>query len=214
MNWGGSMAFPHRFEADRKKEQFLTSPYGDMMILDFAREAVQSERLGQRGVVDLLLISLSCTDYIGHAFGGNSHEMIDHLIRLDQALGSFIGEMEKIVGKGAVVVVLSADHAGLPLPEYLTTIEHRSARRILTQKELNPKIEELDRRLQRELNTKEHIILSNAFLNYAAARKAHVDSITLEQRVRAGLLNIDGIADIYCQFFSGERGSKRRRFHA
>ncbi len=197
MKWGGSTAFPHRFEADKKREQIVRSPYGDMMTLDFAREAVRSEKLGQRGVTDLLLISLSCTDHVGHAFGPNSQEMADQMIRLDRSLGSFIADMEKGLGKGKILVALSADHATLPLPEYMTTIERRFGRRIHPQKEINPKIEELDRTLQREFGTTEHIIQSDAFLNYAAAASANFDSVALEHRVREGLLKIDGIADVY-----------------
>jgi predicted AlkP superfamily pyrophosphatase or phosphodiesterase len=195
MKWGGSTAFPHRFQDDKKREQIVTSPYGDLMTLDFAREAVRSEKLGQRGVTDLLLISLSCTDYVGHAFGPNSQEMADQMIRLDRSLGSFIADMEKRLGRGSILVALSADHAVLPLPEYLTTLQHKPGRRILPQNEINPKIEEFDRTLRREFGTTEHIIQSDAFLNYAAA--ANVDSVALEHRVREGLLKIDGVADVY-----------------
>jgi predicted AlkP superfamily pyrophosphatase or phosphodiesterase len=197
MKWGGSTAFPHRFEAEQRREQIVTSPYGDMMTLDFAREAVRSEKLGQRGVTDLLLISLSCTDYVGHAFGPNSQEMADQMIRLDRSLGSFIADIEKGLGRGNILVALSADHAILPLPEYMTTIQRKIGRRILPQKEINPKIEEFDQTLQREFGTTEHIIRSDAFLNYAAAARANVDSVALEHRVKEGLLKIDGIADVY-----------------
>ena len=94
MKWGGSTSFPHAFLADKRNEQIISSPFGDAMVLDFALEAVKAENLGRRDVPDLLLVSLSCTDYIGHAFGGNSHEMIDQMIRLDRALGEFIANVE------------------------------------------------------------------------------------------------------------------------
>lgn len=193
----GSTSFPHAYKPDKKRAQLASTPFGDAMVLDFARSAVRSEKLGQRGVTDLLLVSLSCTDYVGHSYGGNSHEMIDQLIRLDRSPGDFIADMEKTVGAGNVFVALSADHAAMPLPEYLTTIKHKSARRVLVRKEIYPGIDALDRRLQKELGTTEHIIQSNAFLNYAVATKARVDSIALEHRVREGLLRIDGIADVY-----------------
>jgi len=51
--------------------------------------------------------------------------------------------------------------------------------------------------MQREFNTTERIIQLNAFLNYAAAASANVDSVALEHRVKEGLLKIDGIADVY-----------------
>jgi predicted AlkP superfamily pyrophosphatase or phosphodiesterase len=206
----GSTSFPHSYPGEKKKSLLPSGPFGDAMVLDFARSAVRSEKLGQRGVTDLLLLSLSCTDYVGHSYGGNSQEMIDQLIRLDRSLGDFIADMEKTVGAGNVFVALSADHAAMPLPEYLTTVNHKSARRVLVQKEIYPGIDALDRGLQKELGTTEHIIQSNAFLNYAAAMKAHVDSVALEHRVREGLLRIDGIADV---FFRREiiNGASRNR---
>lgn len=197
MKWGGSTSFPHAFLADKRNEQIISSPFGDAMVLDFALEAVKAEKLGQRDVPDLLLISLSCTDYIGHAFGGNSHEMVDQMIRLDRALGEFIVTVEKLVGPGNILFVLSADHGGMPLPEYQKTVQHKDARRILTTNEINPKIEALDVALQHEFKTTEHIIQSDAFLNYAAAAVSGIDSTSLERRVREELLKIDGITDVY-----------------
>jgi predicted AlkP superfamily pyrophosphatase or phosphodiesterase len=195
--WGGSTSFPHSFQADKRDEQIVNSPFGDLMVLDFALEAVKAEQLGQRGVPDLLLVGLSCTDYIGHEFGGNSHEMVDQMIRLDRALGDFIANVEKLVGPGNILLSLSADHGAMPLPEYRMTVQHKDARRILTATEVNPKIEALDLALQREFKTTEHVILSEAFLNYAAAAAAGIDSLSLERRVKGGLLKINGIADVY-----------------
>ncbi len=197
MKWEGSTAFPHLFRHSKKKSQLTSTPYGDAMILDFARDAVRSEKLGQRGTTDLLLLSLSCTDYVGHEFGGNSQEMVDNLIRLDRELGAFMDNLEKIVGQGTILVALSVDHASMPLPEYLETIEHKFARRVLLQNDVYPQIGALDKKLAKELGTDMHIIQSNAFLNYAAASKAQVDSIELERRVKVGLRRIDGIADVY-----------------
>jgi predicted AlkP superfamily pyrophosphatase or phosphodiesterase len=197
MKWGTSTSFPHAFQTDKRKEQIVTSPFGDAMILDFALEAVKAENLGQRDVPDILLVSLSCTDYIGHAFGGNSHEMVDQMIRLDRSLGEFITNVEKLVGPGNILLALSADHAGMPLPEYRRNVQHKDARRVLTTAEVNPRIQALDSVLQTEFKTADHIIQSDAFLNYAAAAASGIDSSSLERRVKDGLLKINGIADVY-----------------
>lgn len=197
MKWDGSTSFPHKFAADKKKDLFLTSPYGDMMVLDFALRAIQAERLGQRNVTDLLCIGLSSTDYVGHSFGSDSHEILDHLLRLDLALGKFLTTIEEIVGRKNILIALSADHAVLPLPEYLTLLKHQSARRIIFNRDLLPKIQEFDKLLRNELGVSKSLIETNGFLNYTAAAEAHVDSLTLEHRVRLGLTQIDGIADVY-----------------
>lgn len=194
--WEGSTTFPHPIPPERGNQLLASTPYGDLMTLDFVRAMVEAEKLGQRDVTDLLIISLSCTDYIGHSFGGNSHELIDQLLRLDAALGSFITDMELVVGTKNILIALSADHAAMPLPEYRATVERKPARRILVREEINPKLAAFDRELQKEFGTSESIIKGSAFLNYAVAARAGVDSLTLEKKVRQGALRIDGIADI------------------
>ena len=194
--WEDSRTFPHPIAPERRNQLLANTPYGDLMTLDFARTIVQAEKLGQRGATDLLFISLSCTDYIGHAYGGRSHELIDHLLRIDRALGAFITDMELAVGSGNILIALSADHAAMPLPEYRATIERKSARRVMVQNEIYPRIAEFEKELQKELNTTEPIIRSHAFLNYGAATRAGLDSAALEQKVRRGVMKIDGIADI------------------
>ena len=193
----GSTSFPHPFRADRKREQLAGSPFGDEMILDFARSAIASERLGRRGTTDLLILSLSCTDYIGHAYGGNSHEMIDQIVRLDRALGRFIADAEALLGRGAVLVALSADHAAMPLPEYLAGVRHVPARRIPISAVLHRGIDSLSRTLQALWRLQGPVIRSYAFLSYAAATAAGVDSLKLERKVREGLRGIDGVAEVY-----------------
>jgi predicted AlkP superfamily pyrophosphatase or phosphodiesterase len=197
MIWGVSSAFPHQFAFDKRYEQILTSPWGDMMVLDFARSALENEKLGQRAVTDLLCISLSCTDYVGHSFGPNSHEIHDHLLRLDLSLGSFLAYVDSVVGKSNVLYVLSADHAVMPLPEYLTKLKKETAKRVFLDKEILPKIAEVEKRLQSEFGTADWIISRYGFLNYAAAKKAKVSEEKFEQKVKDGLMTIDGIADVY-----------------
>ncbi len=195
--WDSSSSFPHKFSSSRKNEQILTTPYGDMLVLDFARKAVEAEKLGQRGVTDLLCLSLSDCDYVGHAFGPNSHEMMDYLFRLDRALGSFFSHVDSIVGHSNVMVVLSADHGVMPLPEFLVQFRHQDARRILYPTQIKPKIDSIDRAICREWTIADPIFETGGFLNYAAAARAGKDSIQLEQRAGEALRRIDGIADIY-----------------
>ncbi|MGH7495881.1 MAG: alkaline phosphatase family protein [bacterium] len=195
--WGETTTFPHTFLPERKNRQMLTSPWGDMLILDFATAAIRAEKLGQRRHTDLLAVGLSCTDYVGHAFGPDSHEMHDHLLRVDLALGEFLKFIDQTVGKGKYLVALSADHAVLPLPEYLTQIKKENARRIIFDRDLKPQIESRVVKLQQESGADEALVEQNAFLNYAAAAKHGVDSLALESKVRAELLQVDGIADVY-----------------
>jgi predicted AlkP superfamily pyrophosphatase or phosphodiesterase len=96
----------------------LASPYGDELTLAFARAAVQHEKLGQRGVQDLLAVSLSSHDYINHAFGPESRLSHDHTLHLDRHLQAFFQFLDKEVGAGNYVLALTSDHGFTDTPEW------------------------------------------------------------------------------------------------
>lgn len=99
----------------------LASPFGDELTLAFARAAVKSEKLGQRGVQDLLSVSLSSHDYINHAFGPESRLSQDHTLHLDRHLQAFFQFLDKEVGAGNYVMALTADHGFTDTPEWAVT---------------------------------------------------------------------------------------------
>ena len=91
------------------------SPEMDRITLDAAQLLIDRFRLGRGAAPDLLAISLSATDYIGHSYGNQGPEMCDQLAHLDQMLGAFLKRVEAL--KVPVLVVLTADHGGLDAPE-------------------------------------------------------------------------------------------------
>jgi hypothetical protein len=94
-----------------------TSPFGNELVLAFAKEAIEAEKLGADEVPDLLSISFSCNDYIGHAWGPDSQEVMDVTLRSDLIVKQLLDYLDEHVGKGQYVVALSADHGVCPLPE-------------------------------------------------------------------------------------------------
>ncbi len=95
------------------------TPFISEIELRFAREAILDEKLGQ-GLpteTDLLTISLSANDYIGHAKGPYSPQVADMTLRTDRALASFLTDVDKMVGLNNVWIALSADHGVAPTPE-------------------------------------------------------------------------------------------------
>ncbi|MEW5798370.1 MAG: alkaline phosphatase family protein [Bacteroidota bacterium] len=195
--WNDDTSFPHTFAEGKKNEQIIGSPYGDKLIVDFAMEAVKSEQLGNRGVTDLLCISLSNCDYVGHAMGPDSHEIFDLLVKVDRYLGDLFAFLDERVGKDKYIVALSADHAVCPLPEFNSQFRNISAKRYNYKNDVKSKVDSLSQFLMKELNSPDEIIIKNAFLNYAAAEKAGIDSIELEQKVREGLLSIEAFVDLF-----------------
>ncbi|MEK6649980.1 MAG: alkaline phosphatase family protein [Bacteroidota bacterium] len=210
--WNGSTTMPKVFNLAQRADQMAGSPWGDLLILDAARAAIEGERLGQRNVTDLLMLSLSSTDYVGHAYGGHSHEMQDHLARVDAALGQFIADLERTVGRDRMLIALSADHACMPLPEYLQDVEFRFARRLNVATEIRPKTEALDSVLRLSLGVTEPLFTSNGFINYAMAAKAKVGARTLERRIGEGMRAIDGIADVYFKHELSDTAGPRRPY--
>jgi predicted AlkP superfamily pyrophosphatase or phosphodiesterase len=117
---GMGRTFPHRLAPDsspRFLDGFRSSPFQNEVLLDFARAAVTSERLGEDDDPDLLAVSLSANDLIGHAFGPNSHEVMDVTVRTDRLLDRFFEFLDQQIGLRHVLIVLTADHGVAPLPE-------------------------------------------------------------------------------------------------
>ena len=93
------------------------SPFGNDLLEALAERAVDAERLGRRGETDLLTLSFSSNDAVGHGKGPDSPEVRDISIRTDQALGRLFSFLDARVGMDDVLVVLTADHGVAPVPE-------------------------------------------------------------------------------------------------
>lgn len=111
-SWGDSLRIP----VDERSKLYSTTRIDDL-TLALASKAIDEERLGTRGVPDLLAISLSATDIIGHAVGPDSPRMSEHLLALDGSLGAFLDGLDRRFGRGGFTLALSADHGITPLPE-------------------------------------------------------------------------------------------------
>jgi predicted AlkP superfamily pyrophosphatase or phosphodiesterase len=108
-----------------------TSPFGSECLAAFARAAVKGEHLGTRGVTDLLCVSFSSTDYVGHAFGPHSREVMEMTVAIDGVIAGFLDFLDAEIGKGNYVVALTSDHGVSPTPEYiLTHVPHADAGRV------------------------------------------------------------------------------------
>ena len=100
-----------------------TTPYGNSIVADFAIAAIDGEDLGKDNITDVLAVSFSSTDYIGHNFGANSKEVEDTYLRLDQDLKRLFDALDAKVGKGQYTVFLTADHGAVHVPAYLQSVK-------------------------------------------------------------------------------------------
>ncbi len=93
------------------------SPYGNELTEDLAEHAVRAEQLGKHKDTDLLTISFSSNDAVGHAFGPDSDQVHDMSVRTDRLLGKLFRFLDTEVGAGNWLLVLTADHGVAPVPE-------------------------------------------------------------------------------------------------
>jgi len=93
------------------------SPFGNELLESLAERAIVAEKLGQRDVTDLLAISFSSNDAIGHALGPDSAEVHDISVRTDQVFAKLFQFLESKVGIENVLVIFTADHGVAPVPE-------------------------------------------------------------------------------------------------
>jgi hypothetical protein len=92
------------------------SPFSDAYVGDFAVSLVDTFDLGQHAGTDLLLLGFAALDYVGHAYGPNSHEVQDVLARLDVVLGRLLSTLDQTIGRDRYVLALTSDHGVANLP--------------------------------------------------------------------------------------------------
>jgi predicted AlkP superfamily pyrophosphatase or phosphodiesterase len=103
-------------ESTEKFSKIPASPWGNELVERFAEAAILGEKLGQRGPTDLLTVSFSSNDYVGHAVGPDAPEVRDMSIRVDDQIGKLLQLVDQKVGLKNTIVVLTADHGVAPVP--------------------------------------------------------------------------------------------------
>ncbi len=173
----------------------MASPFGDALTLDFARAAIAGESLGQDEVPDILAISLSSHDYINHAYGAESRLSHDHFLQLDRMLAAFFADLDRTVGSGNYVAVLTADHGFMPAPEHSASIGRDAGRMNIAQI-----LERLNVGLSSKFGPEKWVRAWSAngvLLDNALVAQKQVDRRALELEARRILLAEKGIAEVF-----------------
>ena len=168
------------------------TPFGCNLTFDIAKAAIEGENLGRNTDTDLLTISCSSTDYIGHQVGVNAIETEDCYLRLDKALADFFAYLDQTVGKGNYLTFLTADHGGVNNATFLQ--DQRIPAGIWNKKGL---VDELNKNLKTKFNTNKDLvktimnyqvffntdIIEELGLDYAAIKQAVVDRLKKDKDV-------------------------------
>jgi len=171
------------------------SPFGNKLTTDFALAAIDGEQLGQDNITDVLTISYSSTDKVGHDFGVNAIETEDTYLRMDLELERLFNALDEKVGKGEYTVFLTADHGAQYTPAFLQS------------KKIPAGLFDL-RKLKNELNTLlynrykiSNLILSNMlnqiFLDHKKIEENKLDLKKLKNVISLELLKYQLIDKVY-----------------
>ena len=122
LGWDQGRTFPHAMKGGLDEpgksyyEAVGNSPYGNELLLELAKRAIDAEGLGRNQVPDLLCLSFSSNDGIGHSWGPDSQEVLDVTLRSDLIVKELLTYLDAKVGRGRYVLALTADHGVCPLP--------------------------------------------------------------------------------------------------
>jgi hypothetical protein len=125
---GDTNAFPHTVTggASAPDTSFYLAldytPYSNDLLLAFAQQAITNERLGEDADTDVLSVSFSANDYVGHRFGPYSHEAMDITLRVDRSIAALLDFVNSKVGLQHTTVVFTADHGVAPVPEHANAL--------------------------------------------------------------------------------------------
>lgn len=125
--WMQGVSFPHPNTGGRTKpakeyyESLANSPFGNELLLEFAKKCVTAEQLGDDDVPDLLVVSFSSNDLVGHTWGPDSQEVLDVTLRSDALMAELLRFLDEKVGKDQYLLAVTADHGICPTPEVSRT---------------------------------------------------------------------------------------------
>lgn len=188
-------AFPHRLEKDTDGVFYSAlryTPATDTLTLGVARALIQAEKIGQGDYTDYLSISFSAADYIGHAFGPNSLEAEDNLLRLDRSLANLFAFVDQQVGLANTLVVLSSDHGVAPAPEYSARHGFNASRL-----GLGRHLDTINRSLMQRFGTEETLLRAflkpNLYLDFGVMARGGLDVGEVERALVEEIQKLDGV---------------------
>jgi len=191
--------FPYDLEALKSKNGnykiIADSPYGNSLITDFTLKAIDAESLGKDDITDVLTVSYSSTDKVGHDFGVNSKEIEDTYLRLDLELERLLNALDDKVGKGEYTLFLTADHGAPNVPNYLKS--ERIPAGLFDESKM---FDDLNEFLYKKVNV-ENLVLSRAnnqiYLDHKKIEENHLELKDIKKMTALKLLKYDLIGKVY-----------------
>ena len=112
-----SLGDPKKYEGRSFYQALAATAFGNEVLLGFAEHTIREAGLGQGDSPDLLCVSFSSNDLVGHAYGPDSREVVEMTGRSDDVLDRLLACLDENIGTGNYRVVVTADHGICPFPE-------------------------------------------------------------------------------------------------
>jgi len=185
------------------------SPYGNDLLADFAIELLNREQLGTRNTTDLLSVSFSSNDSVGHTYGPDSPQVRDIAIRTDRTIGRLLAQIDKLVGLQHTLIAFTADHGVARVPEVLREAGLPGGR--MTTKELFDPIQQA---LTERFGAGKWLLGtagSSPYLNYELIDSLRLDPVEVRRVAATAALKVPHVARVYTrdQLLRGEVGNDR-----
>ncbi len=180
------------------------SPFGNDQLLDFAVQLLVHEQLGKRNATDVLSVSFSSNDSVGHTYGPDSPQVRDIAIRTDRTIGRLLAEVDKVVGLSHTLVTFTTDHGVAPVPESLRERGLPGGR--MTTKELFDPIQQA---LALRFGEGKWVLAtagSSPYLNYDLMAERQLDPVEVRRVAAAAAVKVPHVARVYTrdQLLRGE----------
>jgi predicted AlkP superfamily pyrophosphatase or phosphodiesterase len=198
---GWARTFPHELTsksgvADREfRAKWEDTPLADAALTGLAKAALDQLQLGKDASRrDVLAVSYSVLDHVGHAFGPRSHEVQDVLARLDVTIGDLIDHLDRTVGRERYVLAFTGDHGVSPIPEQMSTFGIDAGRVVTAQLR-----EQVDQALTPFFGPGPHLAaLAYTDIYFVAGRyEAMLANPPAMRAAIAALESVPGVAKIY-----------------
>lgn len=190
--------FPHNLpklkKANGNYDLIKETPYGNALLLEFAKAAIKGEDLGQGDHTDFLAISFSSPDYIGHKYGTDSKEIQDTYLRLDLEIADLLNYLDKHIGEGEYTLFLTADHAAVPVPAYLKSLKIPAG--YFDYKVFKKYLNDLTREYYGSSQIIENMSNNQVFLNRSILKEKNLDASEVAQRLADDIINYEGVSKV------------------
>lgn len=177
----------------------VCSPFGNEMVLETAKLAVEYEELGQDLYPDILAVSFSTTDIVGHQFGPYSREVQDVFLRADRQVADFLNFLHSSIpgGLDSVLIAVSSDHGVAPIPSHAAT-RGFPAKRMKNDDYVSAAREALSE-LYPGVDLDGIVLYSDPYLSFRqpAVQEAGIDIETATDAIAARLKQLDGVSTVF-----------------